>query len=168
MADLTTSCRSVKRARRAASRRSETDGAPGDPPTARSKTEDAAGLLVRFEGGARGVVHALAGQRRAQEPPALGDQRLARRARRGAPSGRRSCGSAIATAPSRVPCATPASWRRTRRRTPALPAGHAEGFGETFRELYRAVYTAVAAGEPPRVQPDYPTFADGHEQALVE
>ena len=47
-----------------------------------------------------------------------------------------------------------------------MPAGHAEGFGETFRELYRAVYRAVAAGGPPD-EPDYPTFADGHEQALV-
>ena len=36
--------------------------------------------------------------------------------------------------------------------------------GRTFRELYRAVYTAVAAGEPP-TEPDYPTFAAGHEQA---
>ena len=43
--------------------------------------------------------------------------------------------------------------------------GACEGYGEMFRELYRAVYRAVAAGGPP-VEPDYPTFADGHEQAL--
>jgi predicted dehydrogenase len=47
-----------------------------------------------------------------------------------------------------------------------LPAGHAEGFADTFRELYRAVYAAVAAGGPPD-EPDYPTFADGHASALV-
>ena len=47
-----------------------------------------------------------------------------------------------------------------------MPAGHSEGFGETFRELYRSVYAAVAAGGPP-AEPDYPTFADGHEQALI-
>ena len=52
------------------------------------------------------------------------------------------------------------------RRTRACPGGHAEGFAETFRELYRAVYTAVAAGAPP-AEPDYPTFAAGHEQALI-
>ncbi|MEA2255754.1 MAG: hypothetical protein QOG35_1799 [Solirubrobacteraceae bacterium] len=48
----------------------------------------------------------------------------------------------------------------------ALPAGHAEGFADTFRELYRAVYADVAAGHPSD-EPAYPTFADGHEQALI-
>ena len=48
----------------------------------------------------------------------------------------------------------------------ALPAGHAEGYADTFRELYRRVYEAVAAGGPP-AEPDYPTFAAGHEQAVV-
>jgi predicted dehydrogenase len=47
-----------------------------------------------------------------------------------------------------------------------LPAGHAEGFADTFRALYRSVYRAVAAGGPPE-QPDYPTFADGHEEAVI-
>jgi predicted dehydrogenase len=47
-----------------------------------------------------------------------------------------------------------------------LPAGHAEGFAETFRELYRRVYRAVAAGGPPP-DPDYPTFHDGHEWAVI-
>lgn len=47
-----------------------------------------------------------------------------------------------------------------------LPAGHAQGFAETFRDLYREVYEAVSAGGPPS-QPAYPTFADGHEEALV-
>jgi predicted dehydrogenase len=51
-------------------------------------------------------------------------------------------------------------------RAQVLPAGHAEGFADTFRELYRAVYRAVAAGSPPE-RPDYPTFADGHDQALI-
>jgi predicted dehydrogenase len=46
------------------------------------------------------------------------------------------------------------------------PPGHAEGFPDTFKHLYRAVYSAVAAGGPPD-EPDYPTFADGHEEALV-
>jgi predicted dehydrogenase len=47
-----------------------------------------------------------------------------------------------------------------------LPAGHAEGFADTFRELYRAVYRAVENGAPPE-RPDYPTFADGHDEALI-
>ncbi len=46
------------------------------------------------------------------------------------------------------------------------PPGHAEGFPDTFKRLYRAVYSAVAAGGPPD-EPGYPTFADGHEEALI-
>ena len=46
------------------------------------------------------------------------------------------------------------------------PPGHAEGFPDTFKHLYRAVYRAVAAGGPP-AEPDYPTFADGHEEAVI-
>jgi predicted dehydrogenase len=46
-----------------------------------------------------------------------------------------------------------------------LPAGHVEGFADTFKALYDAIYRAVGAGAP--AQPDYPTFADGHESMLV-
>jgi len=46
----------------------------------------------------------------------------------------------------------------------ALPAGHNEGFADTFKALYRAVYRAVSGDGPS--QPDYPTFADGHESML--
>ena len=46
------------------------------------------------------------------------------------------------------------------------PPGHAEGFPDTFKHLYRAVYAAVANGARPD-EPDYPTFADGHEEALI-
>ncbi len=47
-----------------------------------------------------------------------------------------------------------------------LPGGHAEGFADTFRALHRAVYTDVAAGGPAE-DPAYPTFADGHDEMLV-
>ncbi|HEY6693411.1 MAG TPA: Gfo/Idh/MocA family oxidoreductase [Solirubrobacteraceae bacterium] len=46
------------------------------------------------------------------------------------------------------------------------PPGHAQGFPDTFKALYRAVYGAVAAGGPPD-EPDYPTFADGHDEAVI-
>jgi predicted dehydrogenase len=52
------------------------------------------------------------------------------------------------------------------RRDGDYPPGHAQGFPDTFKALYREVYRAVAAGGPPE-QPDYPTFADGHEEALI-
>ena len=46
------------------------------------------------------------------------------------------------------------------------PAGHVEGYPDTFRGLFAAVYADVAAGQP-SPEPAYPTFADGHEVALV-
>jgi predicted dehydrogenase len=46
------------------------------------------------------------------------------------------------------------------------PAGHAEGFADTFKQLYRAVYAAVEEGRMP-AEPDFPTFADGHEEILL-
>ena len=52
------------------------------------------------------------------------------------------------------------------RRDGDYPPGHAQGFPDTFKALYRNVYAAVAAGGPPE-QPDYPTFVDGHEEALI-
>lgn len=47
-----------------------------------------------------------------------------------------------------------------------LPVAHAEGFADTFRELYRAVYADVARGSP-SVEPDYPTFQDGHVENVL-
>jgi len=46
------------------------------------------------------------------------------------------------------------------------PGGHAEGFPDTFKQLYRAVYAAVEEGRMP-AEPDFPTFADGHEEILL-
>ena len=45
-----------------------------------------------------------------------------------------------------------------------VPGGHVEGYADTFRALYAAVYTAVEAGRPGT---NYPTFADGHDMMLV-
>jgi predicted dehydrogenase len=46
------------------------------------------------------------------------------------------------------------------------PPGHAQGFPDTFKSLYRAVYAEVAAGGPSN-EPGYPTFADGHDEAVI-
>jgi predicted dehydrogenase len=47
------------------------------------------------------------------------------------------------------------------------PSGHAEGFPDTFKQLYRTVYRAVEAGRMPDDEWAFPTFRDGHEEALV-
>jgi predicted dehydrogenase len=48
----------------------------------------------------------------------------------------------------------------------ALPGGHVEGFADTFPALFRTVYDDVVEGRPSH-HPDYPTFADGHDEMLV-
>jgi predicted dehydrogenase len=129
------------------------------------ETEDAAGLLVRFEGGARGVVtlsQVSAGRKNHLHWEINGSQASASwRAERPEELwvGRRDTASELRLRDTGQ--LAPHAAAHTR-----MPAGHSEGFGETFRELYRAVYSAVAEGAPP-AEPDYPTFADGHEQALI-
>jgi predicted dehydrogenase len=45
---------------------------------------------------------------------------------------------------------------------PALPAGHPEGWGEALRDLLRPFYAAIAAGESPSADEDrYPTMRAG-------
>ena len=46
------------------------------------------------------------------------------------------------------------------------PAGHAQGYADAFKAMFRAVYAAIADGKAPETQ-DYPTFDDGLEQVLV-
>jgi predicted dehydrogenase len=51
-------------------------------------------------------------------------------------------------------------------RAVGYPAGHVEGYPDTFRALFAEFYAAVAAGGPP-TEPAYPTFEDGHDAVLV-
>ena len=48
----------------------------------------------------------------------------------------------------------------------SYPPGHAEGYPDTFKHLYAAVYAAVAAGEMP-AEPGFPTFAAGHRANVI-
>ena len=129
--------------------------AAGETVDTAMETEDAAGILLRLTGGARAVVtisQVSAGRKNRLSWEIDGSE------------------SALAwhsEAPEEL-------WLGHRERPNELllreagdyPPGHAEGFPDTFKHLYRAVYAAVAAGGPPD-EPDYPTFADGHEEALI-
>ena len=119
------------------------------------ETEDAAGLMLRLTGGARAVAtisQVSAGRRNRLSWEIDGSQRAL---------------AWHSEAPEEL-------WIGHRGRPNELllsergdyPPGHAEGFPDTFKRLYRHVYRAVAAGGPPD-EPDYPTFADGHEEALI-
>ena len=127
----------------------------GETVDAPMETEDTAGILLRLTGGARAVVtvsQVSAGRKNRLSWEIDGSE------------------AALAwhsEAPEEL-------WIGHRDRPNELllreagdhPPGHAEGFPDTFKHRYRAVYSAVAEGGPPE-EPDYPTFADGHEEALI-
>lgn len=46
------------------------------------------------------------------------------------------------------------------------PGGHNEGFPDSFKQLCQAVYRYIRAGDL-AAPPDFPTFADGHEEILL-
>jgi predicted dehydrogenase len=134
------------------------DGAGGETVDTPMDTEDTAGILLRLSGGARAVLtvsQVSAGRKNRLHWEIDGSS------------------SSLAwdsESPEQL-------WIGHRDRPSELllrergdyPPGHAQGFPDTFKDLYRAVYRAVAAGG--RVggpnQPDYPTFADGHDEAVI-
>ena len=129
------------------------------------QTEDAATILLRFDNGARGMVSV------SQISP-----------------GRKNSlqweidGSLAALAwdseqpdqiwtghrerPNEILIKNPALMQPAGQAAAALPAGHVEGFADTFSALFRAIYADVAEGRP-SARPAYPTFADGHDEMLV-
>jgi predicted dehydrogenase len=129
------------------------------------QTEDAAGLLLRFDAGARAtatISQVSAGRRNLLSFEIDGaDGSVAWAAERPEELwfGHRGRPNELMLRDATLMDGAAAA-------TTHLPAGHAEGFVDTFRELYREVYAAVATGAPP-ASPLYPTFADGHEQALI-
>jgi predicted dehydrogenase len=129
------------------------------------QTEDAASVLLRYEGGARGSLTV------SQVSP-----------------GRKNSlayqvdGSAAAVAwesespdqlwighrdrPNEQLLRSPALMNAAGGAAARLPGGHVEGFADTFGAAFTAVYADVLAGRPSD-RPRYATFADGHEEMCV-
>ena len=129
-------------------------------------TEDAATILLRFANGARGAVNISqlsAGRKNSLQYEIDGAE------------------SSIAwdseqpdqiwlghrDRATEILLKNPALMGPSGRAASVLPAGHVEGFGDTFGAHFRAVYADVLAGAP-SVHPTYPTFADGHDEMLVD
>jgi predicted dehydrogenase len=124
-------------------------------------SEDAATILVRFAGGARGaavISQVSPGRKNAFNLEVAGSgatldwdqedaERLWIRTRDEARQ--------LTRRPEDGPPAGPG--------TPSLPSGHPEGWAEAFRDLFRPLYAAVLAGEPPAkgAAAPYPTLDDG-------
>lgn len=128
-------------------------------------SDDAAGILLRYEGAARGAVtisQVSAGRKNSVRYEIAGseaalswnseDPDLLWIGHRGRPN------EVLHRDPSLV---APEAARII-----AYPGGHLEGFPDTFRALFNQVYQDVDRGGP-AVDPSYPTFADGHDAVLV-
>jgi predicted dehydrogenase len=139
--------------------------AAGDTVDVASTSEDAAVVLIRFEGGARGSLVASqvsAGHKNDISIEVNGAQSSL--AWRGERPDRLWIGHRSAPNESLVSdgsLLTPDAAAIAR-----LPGGHVEGFENAFAAMYRAIYADVAAGTPSE-QPAYATFDDGHEEMLV-
>jgi predicted dehydrogenase len=128
-------------------------------------TDDAATILLRFEGGARGalaVSQVSAGRKNSLQWEIAGSTAAA------AWDSERPDELWIGhrQRPNEVLLRNPALMNPAGVAAASLPGGHAEGFADSFRALYSAVYADVAAGGP-AARPSYPTFADGHDEMLV-
>jgi predicted dehydrogenase len=128
-------------------------------------TDDAATILLRLEGGARGalaVSQVSAGRKNSLQWEIDGSAAAAAWDSESPDAlwiGRRE-------RPNELLQRNPALMNAAGTAAASLPGGHVEGFADTFKALYRAVYTDVAAGGPAE-RPIYPTFADGHDEMLV-
>ena len=128
-------------------------------------SDDAAGILLRFEDGARGAVtisQVSAGQKNSLRYEIAGSK-SALRWFSAEPDdlfiGHRG-------RPNEVLNRDPGLYSPEAARLVAYPGGHVEGFPDTFRALFSQVYADVERGSPAG-NPAYPTFADGHDAVLV-
>ena len=128
-------------------------------------SDDAAGILLRYEGGARGAVtisQVSAGRRNSLAYEVAGsDSALSWTSER--PDdlwiGHRG-------RPNEVLHRDPALAGPEAAALIAYPGGHLEGFPDTFRAMFSRVYIDVMDGGP-APSPAYPTFGDGHDAVLV-
>jgi predicted dehydrogenase len=128
-------------------------------------SDDAAGILLRFANGARGMVaisQVSAGRKNSVSIEVDGSE---------------SALSWFSENPDHLWIGHRGRPNEILQRDPSLaapeaarvigyPGGHVEGYPDTFRALFAEVYGDVARGGPSE-NPTYPTFADGHDAMLV-
>ena len=128
-------------------------------------TDDYGCLLLRFDGGASGVVwvsQVTAGRKNCLRfEIAGGNQSLAWDSER--PNelwiGHRD-------RPNELLQRDPSLLSESARRIASYPGGHNEGFPDTFKQLFNAFYSYIAAGDF-SLPPPFPTFADGHHEVVL-
>jgi predicted dehydrogenase len=143
-----------------------TFGGPVGGPTERTRidTEDMAGILIRFDDGARGVLtlsQVSPGRKNHLSFEVSGSRESLRWCAEQPEElwvGRRDEPNQVSLRGA-VPSGAPAV-------AGDYPAGHVQGYPDAFKAMFRAVYREVEDGKPTD-STDYPTFDDGFEQALV-
>ena len=152
MADLTTVIPQRLRPTGSVETFAQSDG-PGESVTV--TTEDIAGVLLRFSGGARGVLtlsQVSPGRKNNMSFEVSGaDASLA-----WGLENPEQLWIGYRDGPNQLQL----------RDTGDYPPGHPQGYPDAFKALFRAVYSAIERGETPETQ-HYPTFEDGLEQVLV-
>jgi predicted dehydrogenase len=137
----------------------------GETVTRQMGTEDVASILLRFANGARGSVSVSqisAGRKNSLRWEIDGS--VAAAAWDSETPDHLWLGHR--DRPNEILLRNPALMGAAGRAAAALPGGHVEGFADTFSALFRAIYADVAAGQPAE-RPPYATFADGHDEMLV-
>ncbi len=127
------------------------------------ETEDAATILLHYEGGARGavVVSQVSPGRKNQLAFEIDGSRSSAAWSSENPD---ELWIGHGDRPSQVLPRDPNLLNAEGRASSFVPGGHVEGYADTFRAMFGAVYAAVASGKPGA---GYPTFADGHDMMLV-
>jgi predicted dehydrogenase len=131
----------------------------------RMTSDDAAGILLRYEDGARGMVAISQVSAGRKNPLALEID------------GEDATVAWCSEDPDRLWIGHRGRPNETLQRDHSLvgpevapligyPAGHVEGYPDTFRALFAAVYEDIERGGPVP-EPAYPTFADGHDALCV-
>ncbi len=128
-------------------------------------TEDYGCIMLRFEGGAKGVVHVSqvnAGRKNCLRFEIAGSkQALAWNSE--APNelwiGHRD-------RPNENLLRDPSLLGKLGQAAADYPGGHNEGFPDSFKQLYKDFYGYIAAGDF-SAEPTFPTFADGHREILL-
>jgi predicted dehydrogenase len=128
-------------------------------------TEDAGAILLRFRGGARGVVwvsQITAGRKNCLRLEIAGSKESwtwNSEAPNSLWVGHRDRSNELLVR-------DPALLSAPARRHTDYPGGHNEGFPDTFKQLFRAFYGYIEAGAFEAPAP-FPTFADGHREMLL-
>ncbi|GAB5441202.1 MAG: Gfo/Idh/MocA family oxidoreductase [Fuerstiella sp.] len=128
-------------------------------------TEDYGAVLLRFEGGGRGVMHVsqvTAGRKNCLRYELSGAK--------GAAAWNSERPNELwlghRDAPNQTLVKDPALLQQRAASHADYPGGHNEGFPDTFKQLFRDFYDYIAAGAFTAAAP-FPTFADGHREVLL-